>query len=335
MQTPTVTLPREFEYDGPEPIVFDVYDTDSISLNGTNYINCTNLLQKPLNGIAIGVVEIALYLFVGYLIRQKWYHQLRHVNVISYYWLLMTVLTFIWEVAFICQYKSVHDYAEEFVENDTHVWTTNYTLDYINPWKLSKIFYAEYGAHADREYIQLDNYWSQLIEGTHAGLCGLFALFAIIFKTHNKRELFVISATVAMSTQLMNSILYMGQYFYQVFDPHNVNYPSSEFPFGPFMLDRGFMYVNVFWTIMPLYVIIMEYCFYDRTCCKKQKLGQSYYDHSLRNPVDDLIMFAKNINADCLTHASQNVYYDNGSVLSVKFDRHSTNPDISDESDSE
>ena len=59
MQTPTVTLPREFEYDGPEPIVFDVYDTDSISLNDTNYINCTNLLQKPLNGITIGIVEFS------------------------------------------------------------------------------------------------------------------------------------------------------------------------------------------------------------------------------------------------------------------------------------
>jgi hypothetical protein len=327
MQTPTVTLPSEYEYDGPESVVFDTYD-----MNYTGGFT----LQKPLNGIAIGVVEIALYLFVGYLIRQKWHHQLKHVNIISYYWLLMTVLTFIWEVAFICQYKSVHDYAEEFVQNDTHVWTTNYTLSYVNPWKLSKIFYAEYGAHADREYIQLDNYWSRLIEGTHAGLCGLFALLALIFRTHNKRELFVISATVSMSTQLMNSILYMGQYFYQVFDPHNVNYPSSEFPFGPFMLDRGFMYVNLFWTLMPLYVIVMEYCFYDRACCKKQNLDHpSYYDHSLRNPVDDLRMFAYNINSRCLTRASETVYYDDDSVLSIKFDRCPNDPDSSDDDNRE
>ena len=67
----------------------------------------------------------------------------------------------------------------------------------------------------------------------------------------------------------MNSILYMSQYFFQVNDPSSVNYPSSEFPCGFALLERGFMYVNVFWTLMPLYVIMMEYMLYGKEliCC--------------------------------------------------------------------
>ena len=215
------------------------------------------------SGIGIGVIEIAIYLWVGFILRDV-FHSLKKLNIISYLWLLMTVLTGIWEFAFISQYKEVHDYAETFVQNNTHVWTTRYDLSYVNPWKLSRIFYAEYGAHADREYIALDNHWSRVIEGSHAILCGLFATLALYFKSHRKNKLFVISATVAMSTQLMNSILYMAQYFYQMRDPNSVNYPSAEFPAGFALWERAFMYVNVFWTLMPLYVIIMEYILYGK-----------------------------------------------------------------------
>ena len=217
------------------------------------------------SGIGIGVVEIAIYLLVGFILRDE-FRSLKKINIISYFWLLMTVLTGIWEFAFINQYKEVHNYAETFIQNDTHVWTTRYDLSYVNPWKLSRIFYAEYGAHADREYIALDNHWSRVIEGSHAILCGLFATLALYFKSHRKNKLFVISATVAMSTQLMNSILYMAQYFYQMRDPNSVNYPSAEFPAGFALWERAFMYVNVFWTLMPLYVIIMEYILYGKEC---------------------------------------------------------------------
>ena len=216
-------------------------------------------------GIGIGVIEIAIYLFVGFTLRND-HPSLKNVNILSYFWLLMTVLTGIWEFAFISQYKEVHDYAEIFIQNNTHVWGTNYDISYIIPWKLSRIFYAEYGAHADREYIALDNHWSRVIEGSHAILCGLFATLALYFKSHRKNKLFVISATVAMSTQLMNSILYMAQYFYQMNDPNSVNYPSNEFPAGFALWERAFMYVNVFWTLMPLYVIFMEYVLYGRKC---------------------------------------------------------------------
>jgi len=217
------------------------------------------------SGIGIGLVEITIYLCIGFFLRDE-FRSLKKLNVISYFWLLMTVLTGIWEFAFISQYKEVHNYAEQLVQNDTHVWGTRYDLSYVNPWKLSRIFYAEYGAHADREYIALDNHWSRVIEGSHAVLCGLFATLALYFKSHSKNKLYVISATVAMSTQLMNSILYMAQYFYQMRDPNSVNYPSAGFPAGFALWERAFMYVNVFWTLMPLYVIVMEYVLYGKEC---------------------------------------------------------------------
>ena len=60
---------------------------------------------------------------------------------------------------------------------------------------------------------------------------------------------------LAMGTQLMNSIIYMGDYFLQVNDPDNLNYNNDNFPVGFALTKRGFMYVNVFWTLMPSYVL--------------------------------------------------------------------------------
>ena len=53
-----------------------------------------------------------------------------------------------------------------------------------------------------------------------------------------------------MGTQIMNSILYMGEYFIQTRDQRSVN-----FPIGILLTNRGFMYVNIFWTVMPSYCI--------------------------------------------------------------------------------
>ena len=250
----------------------------------THITAATATMNIPvLSGIGIGAIEIFLYLLMSHFIRHD-YRKLKTINILSYYWLTMTVLTGIWEFAFITQYKSVHNYAEALVQNDSHVWTNQYDLTHILPWKLSKIFYAEYGAHADREYMALDNYWSRIIEGSHAFLCGLFAFLALYFKVHRRDILYVISATVAMSTQLMNSILYMGQYFFQMRDPNSVNYPSSEFPCGFALWERGFMYVNIFWTVMPLFVIIAEYCLYEYKflCCKmkKKRIKREYHPPS-------------------------------------------------------
>ena len=129
-------------------------------------------------------------------------------------------------------------------------------MSYILPWKLSVIFYGEYGAYADREYMLWGNNWSRIIEGSHATLCGFFALIAMtmIGNQRNKNH-YLVSASISMGSQLMNSILYMSNYFLQMKDPDNINYVSEEFPAGIALYKRPFMYVNIFWTIMPIYAL--------------------------------------------------------------------------------
>ena len=67
---------------------------------------------------------------------------------------------------------------------------------------------------------------------------------------------YFISLGISMGSQLMNSILYMMNYFNQLAEPANVNYCSPSFPCDHALLARAFMYVNIFWTIMPLYAIL-------------------------------------------------------------------------------
>ena len=54
----------------------------------------------------------------------------------------------------------------------------------------------------------------------------------------------------------MNSILYLMNYFIECNNPNNINYNSKSFPTGILLSKRLFMYVNVFWFVMPSYAII-------------------------------------------------------------------------------
>ena len=123
------------------------------------------------------------------------------------------------------------------------------------PYKLARIFYSEYGAWADREYMLSDNYWSREIEGTHAFLCGFFALLGMINRLEHINRKYLIFIVFSMGNQLMNSVLYMGQYFLQMQDKDNINYNDDDFPAGFLLYKRAFMYVNIFWSLMPTIVL--------------------------------------------------------------------------------
>ena len=210
-------------------------------------------------GWGIGALEIFLYLFVSFMLKQL--PSFRQMNNITYYWLCMTILTGIWEASYLTNYDSIEEIALQLRENKTHVWTNEYSLDYVFPWKLSKIFYAEYGAWADREYMSLRDDWSHTIEGTHAIFCATFAFFGMLARLcqHELKSLLVIS--MAMAFQLMNSVLYMVEYGIQCTLTNNVNYDNASFPLGKAMIQRPFMYVNVFWLLMPTYILFYEMFF--------------------------------------------------------------------------
>jgi hypothetical protein len=180
---------------------------------------------------------------------------LAFLDPVTYYWFCLTILTGIWELSFILNYKQCINFSRNLIRDKEHVWFNSYTLDNLIPWRLSKIFYSEYGAWADRDYMLRRNYWSRLIEGTHAFLCGLTMLYCMINKTKDDDRKYLILASLSMGSQLMNSILYMGEYFIQTDDLTNMNYDSPNFPTGFLLTKRGFMYVNLFWTIMPSYCI--------------------------------------------------------------------------------
>ena len=215
-----------------------------------------------ITGISVGIIEISLFIYVSTLILNK-YPNLKNINKISYYWLMMTILTGIWETAFVLKYNYVSKLSNNLLKNKEHVWTNNYNLTAIIPWNLSPIFYAEYAAYADREYLVKYNDWSRIVEGTHALFCGIFALVAIYEKINYRNKNHIIALSVAMGTQLMNSILYTSNYIIQTQDIFNINYDSIFFPCGFALLKRPFMYVNLAWTLFPLYVIISSFNYFS------------------------------------------------------------------------
>ena len=209
-----------------------------------------------LNGIGIGIIEICMFLWISNVIRKKNIKRFRKLNIVSYFWLMMTILTGFWEVCFVTNYYSINKLSQTFITNKEHAWTNNYTLNYIFPWNVARIFYAEYGAWADREYMVSTDDWSRTIEGSHALFCGLFALLAIHGRLIRKHRYSLIMTAAGMGCQLMNSVLYMVNYFIQTKQVQSCNYNNESFPTGEALIDRPFMYVNIFWTIMPIWVIL-------------------------------------------------------------------------------
>ena len=200
------------------------------------------------------IIEIALFFF-GFTMIKEYFNPIDKMNPIIAYWLGFTILTGFWELIYITNRKKVNNMSQELIDNKEYAWTNKYSISMILPWNLSKIFYAEYGAWADREYMTSKDNWSSVIEGSHCFLCGLLSLNSFYSIVINKMPNFYMAFGAAMGSQLMNSILYMAEYFIQVKTPSNINYNTDNFPCGNALLKRPFMYVNIFWTLMPAYAI--------------------------------------------------------------------------------
>lgn len=212
-------------------------------------------------GWGIGALEIVLFFLISGSIR-FFSRPLHSVNPITYYWLCMTTLTGIWEATYLTSYNEVVTIAQDLINTTSHVWTNHYSLSYVIPTKLARIFYAEYGAWADREYMSTSDDWSHTIEGTHAIFCAVFAFIGLLSKACGNDVKARLVVAMGMAFQLMNSILYMIEYGIQTKLAYNVNYNNDSFPLGYAMLDRPFMYVNVFWLVMPTFIMAYELYYY-------------------------------------------------------------------------
>ena len=207
-----------------------------------------------MKGYSIGIFEIIFY-FIGSFIVRKSFTNLKTINAATYYWVMMTILTGLWEISYLSNYNEVTIMAHNLITTNEHVWTNSYDFSYVWPPKLAKIFYAEYGAWADREYMSDSDDWSRIIEGTHCTQCALFSFIAIFFNIIGNHNNYLIALSVSMGTQFMNSLLYMAEYSLQTYDKHSVNYNSDKFPTGKYLLERPFMYINYLWLLFPAYAI--------------------------------------------------------------------------------
>jgi hypothetical protein len=226
-----------------------------------------------ITGWGIGLLEISLFMLISFTLK-KFFVSMNQLNNICYYWLCMTILTGLWESTYLSTYSSVVNSANQLVNNTEHVWSNKYDLSYILPWKLSHIFYAEYGAWADREYMSIKDDWSHYIEGTHMIFCAIFSFFGLLSGLERRTTKSLIVVGMAMAFQLMNSILYMVEYGIQCGDITSPNYyNNTEFPLGTMMIYRPFMYVNVFWLIMPTYIMFYE--IFNTTLNKYQRINSN------------------------------------------------------------
>ena len=119
-----------------------------------------------INGIKIGILELYVFVYISYGCK-RYYQEFQSLPTIAYYWYAFTILTMIWELFYILRYDYTLDLANDLLTTETHVWFNTYDLSYLLPWKLSPIFYAEYGAYADKDYMTHSTYWSRIVEGSH------------------------------------------------------------------------------------------------------------------------------------------------------------------------
>ena len=107
------------------------------------------------NGVFLALIEVSLVFLLGIITRSnKHFKRLKNINIISFYWLLFTIITGIWEFSFLLNYNTTIINSQQLLDNKEHVWTNYYSLINLLPTKFSIIFYSEYGAYADREYMK-------------------------------------------------------------------------------------------------------------------------------------------------------------------------------------
>jgi hypothetical protein len=59
-----------------------------------------------MKGYSIGILEIVIY-FIGSNTFRNYYPIIKKINKITYFWVMMTILTGIWELSFITNYMKV------------------------------------------------------------------------------------------------------------------------------------------------------------------------------------------------------------------------------------
>ena len=83
-----------------------------------------------ISGTGIAFFEISLYLYISYSLR-KYFKNLQNIDTVTYYWFIMTVLTFIWETSYIIHFNEISHISGDLIMNKNHVWTNKYPISSI------------------------------------------------------------------------------------------------------------------------------------------------------------------------------------------------------------
>jgi hypothetical protein len=206
-----------------------------------------------MKGYIGALLELILFFYIfGKIVDNT---SLSHIESVTCYWLGFTVLTGLWEIVYLTGRKYVNAQSTHLIQTKSHVWTNDYDFSMVFPWNFSKLFYSEYGAWADREYMFYKDNWSLTVEGTHCTMCGFFSLCALVCMLYNHEVLFLMTLMLGMGAQLMNSILYLEQYWVQCSEQSSVNFNNQSFPCGKYLMGRAFMWINLLWIVMPTYAL--------------------------------------------------------------------------------
>lgn len=209
-----------------------------------------------ISAIKGALIVVLMFFVLATILRKEC--QIYDLSLITYYWLTFTVLTGIWELYYLINKRDVSKLAKLLIKNNEHVWTQSYPIIMILPQYTSKIFYTEYAAWADRLYGTPCNPWSLIIEGTHCFVCALFSAITVLASALGYHEFSYATLYIAMTAQAMNSVLYIVQYLIQTKQEDAPNYDSDDFPCGKYLSNRPFMWINIFWTLMPSLIIIVN-----------------------------------------------------------------------------
>ena len=102
-------------------------------------------------GYQLSLLEIFLFFIISRGLKTQ--ENLSKIPGLVYYWVMFTIMTGIWELSFVTNYNYVIDLSKKLILGKEHVWTNNYSISNLNPQNFSELFYSEYGAYADREYM--------------------------------------------------------------------------------------------------------------------------------------------------------------------------------------
>ena len=69
------------------------------------------------SGIQIGLIEIIIFILIGFGIKITT-KEYKSIDLFTFYWTLMTILTLIWEVSFILDYRNTNILSTQLIKSN-------------------------------------------------------------------------------------------------------------------------------------------------------------------------------------------------------------------------